>query len=137
MNFTFTHKAISFALSILVLFSTLSLTVTKHFCGDVLIDVAIFSEGENCGTKISGIESDAMLQKSCCKDEIHVIDGLSETTISSFDDLDVIQQHVLIAYSLSYVKLFKDLSEYVVPHQYYSPPKLIRDIQLLDETFLI
>lgn len=137
MKFTSIHKTISIALSFLVLFSTLSLTIEKHFCGDVLIDVAIFSESEKCSDDISNFATQETVKKSCCKDEIDVIEGLSEVTINSYDDIETIQKHVLIAYSFSYIKLFEDLPNFVIPHKDYSPPNIIKDIQLLDETFLI
>ncbi|WP_418638324.1 HYC_CC_PP family protein [Winogradskyella sp.] len=137
MKFSYTHKAFSIALSVLVLFSTLSLTIDKHFCGDVLVDVAIFSESEKCGMDISKKEATDMVKKSCCKNEIDVIEGISDLTFNSFEDLDVIKQQVLIAYSYSYINLFEGLPNLVIPHSNYLPPTLVKDIQLLDEVYLI
>lgn len=137
MKFLLTHKIVSVTLSFLVLFSTLSLTIEKHFCGDVLIDVAIFTETEKCGDDlIENIESN-LIKKTCCKDEIDIVEGLSEIAINSFEDLDDIQKQVLLAYSLSYINLFENLPELVIPHEGYSPPIIIRDIHVLDETYLI
>jgi hypothetical protein len=115
----------------------LSLTIEKHFCGETLVDVSIFSEVETCCGDVSDALEANIVKKSCCKNEVDVIDGLSEITINSFEDLDVIQQHVLFAYSFSYLSLFEDIPNVVIPHKDYSPPKLIKDIQVLDETFLI
>ncbi|WP_179351607.1 HYC_CC_PP family protein [Winogradskyella vidalii] len=137
MKFSNTHKTISFVLSFLVLFSTLSLTIEKHFCGDILIDVAIFSETEKCADDFFEIDEVATLKKGCCKDEIDVIEGLSEMTLKSFEDLDVLQQQVLIAYSYSYINLFEDLPNSFSPHKDYLPPILIKDIHRLDEVYLI
>ncbi|WP_178989784.1 HYC_CC_PP family protein [Winogradskyella schleiferi] len=137
MKISNTHKIFSIALSFLVLFSTLSLTIEKHFCGDTLIDVAIFSESEKCSDDISYSDNDSIMEKSCCKDEIDVIEGLSNVTLNSFEDLDLIQQYLLFAYSYSYINLFEDLSNSIVPHKDYSPPILIKDLQVLDETYLI
>ncbi|MBU2922985.1 hypothetical protein KO504_16665 [Winogradskyella psychrotolerans] len=137
MKFSYTHKAFSIALSVLVLFSTLSLTIDKHFCGDVLVDVAIFSESEKCGMDISKMEATDMVKKSCCKNEIDVIEGLSDLTFNSFEDFDVIKQQVLFAYSYSYINLFEGLPNLVIPHSNYLPPTLVKDIHLLDEVYLI
>jgi len=138
VKFTYTHKTISIALSLLVLFSTLSLTIEKHFCGDVLIDVAIFSESEKCGDAEFFKQKQADIVKiNCCKNEIDVIEGLSGVTLKSFEDLETIQQNVLFAYTYSYISLFADLSNSLFPHKDYSPPVLIEDIQVLDETYLI
>ena len=136
MKYTNTYKTTSIVLSFLVLFSTLSLTIEKHFCGDVLIDVAIFSETEKC-TDDTDILTSETAKKSCCKDEIDVLEGLSQLTTNSFEDLEDLQKQVLIAYSLSYINLYGGLPNIVIPHENYSAPILIKDIQVLDETYLI
>ena len=137
MKFSYLHKTFSVALSFLVLFSTLSLTIDKHFCGDVLIDVAIFSESKTCGMEVSKTEQTDVIEKSCCKNEIDVIEGISDLTINSFEDFDLIQQQVLFAYSYSYINLFEGLPNFVIPHSDYLPPTLVEDIHLLDEVYLI
>ena len=137
MKFSFADKAFSVALSFLVLFSTLSLTIEKHFCGDVLIDVAIFSESEKCSDDLVEVDATENIKKSCCKDEVDVLEGLSQLTTNSFEEIEDIQKQVLIAYSFSYINLFEDLPNLVIPHKDYIPPLLIKDIQLLDETYLI
>ena len=43
------HKIFSLSMALLVLMSTVSVTIEKHFCGDHLVDVAIFSDAEKCG----------------------------------------------------------------------------------------
>ena len=42
-------QLISMAMAVLVLISTLSVSIEKHYCGDHLVDVAIFAEAEKCG----------------------------------------------------------------------------------------
>lgn len=138
MKFTFTHKAVSIALSFLVLFSTLSLTIERSFCGDVLIDVAIFSESEKCGDiEVSKTQKADFLKIGCCKNEIDVIEGLSDITLNSFEDIETTQQNTLVAYTFYYINFYADLPNLRVPHKDYVPPILIEDIQVLDETYLI
>ena len=137
MKILLSHKIFSVALSFLVLFSTLSLTVEKHFCGDVLIDIAIFSESEKCAMEAFELEQEKITKISCCKDEIDILDGIDEITTTPFKDLDEIQKQVLVAYTYSYVNLFEGVSKKVIPHQLYDPPKLVKDIHVLHETFLI
>tara|TARA_R110000796_G_scaffold51547_11_gene121671 strand:+ start:1374 stop:1787 length:414 start_codon:yes stop_codon:yes gene_type:complete len=137
VKFSVTHKVFALSLSFLVMISSLSLTIEKHFCGETLVDVAIFTEAEKCSDDSSEVTATSTIKKNCCKDEIDVIDGLSEITVNSFEDLDTIQQHVLIAYSYTYIHLFEDLPNLVIPHKDYLPPKLIKDIHVLDETYLI
>lgn len=137
MRFQFKHRVSSVALSFLVLFSTLSLTVEKHFCGDTLIDVAIFSETEKCGDDFTGTIDSEIIVKSCCKDEIDVLEGLHQVAANSLEDLDILQKQVLFAYTNTYLNHVEGLLNRVIPHKDYSPPLLIKDIQVLDETYLI
>nr|WP_233192453.1 hypothetical protein [Gaetbulibacter sp. 4G1] len=120
-------------LTLLVLFSTVSFTIEKHYCGDVLVDVSVFVEAEKCEMEALEI----LQKKTCCKDEINVIQGQDELKFSSFDDLEFEQQQFLASFIYSYVNLFEGLSQQIVPHKNYSPPNLVRDIQVLNDTFLI
>lgn len=121
------------AMAFLVLFSTVSFTIEKHFCGDVLVDVSMFVEAEKCQ-----MESLELLQKkTCCKDEIDVVQGQDELNISSFDDLDFDSQQFITAFVFTYINGFESLPKETIPHKDYSPPNLIADIQVLDQVFII
>ena len=120
-------------LALLVLFSTVSFTVEKHFCGDVLVDVSVFTDVEKCAMEAMEMKQ----KKSCCKDEVDVVKGQDELKFNSFEDLDFEQQQFLTAYAYSCINLFEGLSKQIIPHKDYSPPNLIQDIQVLDEVFLI
>lgn len=121
------------AMAFLVLFSTVSFTIEKHFCGDVLVDVSMFVEAEKCQ-----MESLELLQKkTCCKDEIDVVQGQDELNISSFDDLDFDPQQFITAFVFTYINGFESLPKETIPHKDYSPPNLIADIQVLDQVFII
>ena len=129
----FLHKSFSIALALLVLISTVSFTIEKHFCGDVLVDVSMFAEAKKCA-----MESMEMLQKkSCCKDEIEIIQGQDELKFSSFDDLTYEHQQFFAAFTCSYINLFEGLPKQTIPHKDYSPPNLVADIQVLDQVFII
>ncbi len=127
------HKSFSMLLALLVLFSTVSFTVVKHYCGDTLVDVAIFSEAKACG----GMENDKSMKKSCCDDEVDVVKGQDQLKLSSFEDLDFEQQQFIDAFTFSYINSFENLPKETIPHKEYSPPDLVYDIQVLDEVFLI
>ncbi len=137
MKFSYLHKVFSVTLSFLVLFSTLSLTIEKHFCGDVLVDVAVFTQTEKCADDLPEIDETRIVKKTCCKDETHVIEGLNQLTTNSFEDLNDLQKQVLAAYTYSYINAIEGLPTSVILNKGYSPPIRIKDIQLLDETFLI
>ena len=120
-------------LAILVLFSIVSFTIEKHYCGDVLVDVSVFTEAEKCGMEALEI----LQKKTCCKDEINVVLGQDELKFSSFEDLDFTQQQFVTTFIYTYVNLFEGLSQQIIPHKDYSPPNLVTDIQVLDQVFTI
>lgn len=128
------HKTFSMLLALLVLFSTVSFTIEKHYCGDTLIDASVFSETKKCG-----MESMEMLQKkACCKDEVDVVKGQDELKFSTFEELDFSQQQFIAAYTAYiYSNIFVGLPQQIIPHKDYSPPNLVFDIQLLDAVFII
>ena len=136
MNVSFVHKTFSVALSFLVLFSTLSLIIETHFCGGTLVDVAVFTTTEKCAGDTTETNTDQIKNKACCKDEIAVIEGL-ELTTNSVEDLEQIKQQVLFVSSYAYTNWIQGLLDFVIPHKDNVPPKLVKDIHLLDETFLI
>lgn len=131
------HKSFSIALSFLVLFSTVSLTIEKHFCGDTLVAVSIFTEVEKCAMEASELEQAAITKKSCCKDQVNVIQGQEVLSSNTFEDLDLEQQQFLVTFTHSYFSLFEINLKQFIPHKEYSPPYIVEDIQLLNDTFLI
>lgn len=137
MKFSFLNRTIAVTLSFLVLFSTLSIAIEKHFCGGTLVDVAIFTKAKKCGTEMQDMNQSEIVKKSCCKDETEIINGQDELKINSFDDLPSIQKQILIAFNFSYINLFEGLPKKTIPNRDYSPPEIVKDIHVLDETYLI
>ena len=134
-------KITTMFMATLVLLSTFSFTVEKHFCGDFLVDVAYFGDADNCPSEESKKDAceikQAQKKKKCCKDEIHNIDGQDELQKESLSKLTFKQQAFIASYAISYQLLFKELKAQTVPHQFYSPPKLIPDLQVLHEVYII
>lgn len=124
-------------MAILVLLSTVSFTVEKHFCGDVLIDVAVFSDVEKCKMEAFEKELEKITKKSCCKDILDIVEGQDLLINKTFDDLDDESQQFLWIYSYVFHALFETLPKQYIPHKNYRPPNLIEDIQVLDQVFLI
>jgi hypothetical protein len=128
------HKAFSVILAFAVLFSTLSFTVEKHFCGDRLVDVAVFTDVKGCGMEMRKIEKEKI---PCCKDEVEIIKGQDDLKLDRYNDLSLSQALVLSAYIYSYGIVFESFPKQIIPHRHYLPPNLVADIQLLDQVFLI
>jgi hypothetical protein len=129
------HKSFSVLLALLVLFSTVSITIEKHFCGDILIDVAVFVEAQKC-SDVENMAHAEITKKPGCKDEINIVKGQDEL-LKSFDDLNFDQQQFITSFVYSYLNLFEGEPKKVIPHKDYSPPNLVRDILVLDQVFLI
>ena len=132
-------KIASISLAFLVLFSTLSFTVEKHYCGRFLVDVAVFSEAKGCGMeKMSHTETgESTLKKmSCCKDEVIVLEGQDELSVS-LKLLDLSQQIFIIPFEFDYIALFSYEEQNEIIFKEYSPPDLVKDIPVLHESFLI
>ena len=126
-------------MALLVLASTVSWTVGKHYCMGHLMDVSLFSQADDCGMGMDdstdGINA-MMDESSCCEDQLLIFGGQDDLKLS-FNDFNIDQQLFLVAFVHSYLNSFKVETVGAVSNEYYPPPILIKDIQLLDEVFLI
>ncbi len=126
-------------MGLLLLLSTISWKVEKHYCMGRLMNVALFTDAETCGMDMAMSMSEnswGETKNSCCDDEVIFVDGQDDLKIS-FNDLNVEQQSFLIVLTHTYLGAFQDVRQKPVPHEQYPPPLLIKDIQLLDEVYLI
>ena len=126
-------------MAFVVLFSTMSFTVSEHYCGHQLVDIGVFSKAESCGMELQkpSPTNDCELKKSdCCKDEIKQFQGQNELN-TDFSTLNFEQQLFIVSFIYSYVNVFEGLAVNIIPFKYYTPPLLVADIQVLDQTFLI
>ena len=133
------HRVFSCLMAFLLLASTTSWTIGKHYCMGHLVDVSLFEEAEDCGMAMTTSESDNLLisdENSCCNDELIVVEGQDDLQLS-FENISVDQQLFLVAFTYSYFNLVEISSERPLLNEYYPPPLIVKDIQLLDEVFLI
>lgn len=126
-------------MALLVLVSTVSFTVDKHFCGSMLMDMAIMHKAEACAMEkaMEQRTCDSSAEKpGCCSDEHIVIQGQDDLKMS-WKKISLDDQQFLISFTYSYLQSFEDYSRTRVTFDDYAPPLIIRDIQLLNESFLI
>jgi len=135
MNQKGVHKILSLAMAILLLLSTNSFILEKHFCGDVLIDTSIFSKVNSCD--VDETSKAALEKKSCCENELEIVKGQDKLKKTSSEDLQIDQHFLITTFIFSYINLFEGLPEQVIPHKDYSPPILVTDIQVLNQVFTI
>lgn len=122
-------------LSLLMICSTMSFAVEKHFCGEFLVDVSFTGQAEGCGMKSDDTVSQIM--KNCCKDEMHHIEGQDELQQHSVDDFNLEKQQFLTAFVISYKDLFIENESQKSSYKDFSPPDIPKDFQVAYQTFLI
>ena len=131
------HKVFSISLALLVLFSTVSFTIEKHFCGNTLVDVSLFTEADKCNMEALEVELEKITKKPCCKDTVDLIKGQDELNIGSNSKTKIINKHFATSLILTWLNLYDELPTQIIPHKNYSPPNLVFDRQVLDQVFLI
>ena len=126
-------------MALLVLFSTVSFTIDKHYCGSTLVDVAIFHKAKGCGMEMqnSSNKDCSITKKNCCKEEQIVIKGQDELKFSTIEDLNLDQQFFVATFVYTYNNLFDGLDNNLSSYAEYEPPLVIRRIYKIDETYLI
>ena len=132
------HKIMSLVLAFVVLFSTLSFTINMHYCGDTLVETAIYQKAKGCGMEMESPSSKdcSITKKNCCSDEQLVLDGQDELQLS-IDKISFEQQVFIASFIYTYINLFEGLDKNVTSYEEYRPPLVIRQIYKIDETYLI
>ncbi len=132
---SFLHKTGAALLAFLLLFSTLSFSVDMHFCGHSLVDLKLFNKAESCGMSMDDGLMEAM---GCCSDYGVVVLGQDNLELPVPTALQPppsfwapVQGGPIVA------ALFEPLRESFVPFKEYSPPKLVRNISVQQQVFLI
>lgn len=131
-------KIASFLMALLVLLSTFSFTIEKHFCGDFLVDVSYFGNAKDCSgeSDVDGCDISVAKKKNCCKEEIAQIEGQDDLRNTSLEQITIKQQFALV-FAITYHHLFLSYKKQIDHNKEYSPPKLVANIQVLHEVFLI
>ena len=132
------HKIASFLMAVVVLFSTMSFTIDMHYCGDTLVDTAIFSKVHTCGMEMQKFNTKecSVKKKNCCSDEQIVIDGQDELK-SAFSSLSIDQQLFATSFVYAYINLFEGLDKNIISYRDYTPPLVEKTIYKLDESYII
>ncbi|MDX6746523.1 hypothetical protein SHK09_06950 [Polaribacter sp. PL03] len=132
------HKIMSFVMAIVVLFSTMSFTVSMHYCGDNLVETAMFQKAKGCGMEMDkpSTEDCKVIKKNCCNDEQLVVDGQDELQLQ-VDTISFEQQLFIASFVYTFSTLFDTLNTNKPSYQAYRSPLIDKQIFKLDETYLI
>ena len=125
-------------MAFVVLFSTMSFSVNMHYCGETLMDSAIFKKAETCGMEMENplTDSCSISKKNCCSDEIFVVDGQDELQLQ-VEKISFEQQVFIASFVYTYINLFEGLDKNVSSFEEYKPPLVVKQIFKIDETYLI
>ncbi len=132
------HKIMSILMAFVVLFSTMSFTINMHYCGDTLVETAIFQKAEGCGMEMGNTSTEGceITKKNCCDDKQLVVDGQDELQLS-VDNITFEQQVFIASFVYTYINLFEGLDKNISSFEEYRPPLIVRQIFKIDETYLI
>tara|TARA_R110002049_G_scaffold88768_3_gene223798 strand:+ start:2708 stop:3124 length:417 start_codon:yes stop_codon:yes gene_type:complete len=133
------NKIISMTLALLVFATSMSYAVEMHFCAENLVDFSFFNNSDTCAQSGNDefLKNCAISEVPCCSSEQILIEGQDNLVKVNFEDLTYSQQLFLASFTYSYINLFEGLDRKSVPFVTYAPPLLVRDILVLDQTFLI
>ena len=126
-------------MALIVVFSTMSFMVDMHYCGDQLVDLAVFSDAKPCNMLMKQDKSKSIcsvMKKNCCTDEQIAIAGQDELVIAK-DILNLDQQIFVVAFIYTYSNLFEGKDKKVHSLGDHPPPLLVKDLPVLYESFLI
>ena len=128
----------SLAMTFVVLCSTMSFTVNMHYCGDTLVESAIFQKAKGCGMEMEkpSTEECSITKKNCCDDKQLAIEGQDELQLQ-VDKITFEQQVFIASFVYTYINLFEGLDSNVSTYEEYKPPLVIRQLYKIDETYLI
>ena len=132
------HKILSIAMAFVVLLSTLSFTISKHYCGDTLVDTSLFSKAKSCGMEMqnSSNKDCSIIKKNCCSEEQQLVEGQDNLKLD-FTKFDLQQKIFVSTFVYTYINLFEGITKESIHFKDYSPPLIVKDIHALDEVYLI
>lgn len=132
------HKTMSLCMALVVLCSTMSFTINMHYCGDTLVETVVFKKTKGCGMEMQKPTSEgcAITKKNCCDDQQLIVEGQDELQLQ-MDKLSFEQQLFITSFFYAYSNRFEDLEKNLVSYKDYKPPRVIRRLFKLDESYLI
>ncbi|MCL5130352.1 hypothetical protein [Algibacter sp. L4_22] len=132
------HKIMSFVMTIVVLCSTMSFTMNMHYCGDSLVETALFHKAKGCGMDMQkpATKDCKITEKNCCSDKQLVVDGQDELQLQ-VDAISFEQQLFIASFVYTYTNLFEGSDHTDSTLEAYKPPLVNKQLFKLDETYLI
>jgi len=132
----------SLLLAFIVLFSTVSFSVDKHYCGDMLFSKTVFSHADDCHMQPhsdcdeENFSQNKSLDNGCCQNIQEFIKGQNlEQKALQIASLDIQKIAIVVDFnSFDFDAIYKPVA---YTYQDYSPPLLVKNIPVLVQTFRI
>jgi|TARA_B110000967_G_scaffold209963_1_gene268987 hypothetical protein len=131
-------KIASILMAFVVLLSTMSFTVSMHYCQGELVDTAVFQKAHSCGMEQSSqmISDESNMMEGCCNDTEITIEGQDDLKLPVID-LTLDQQVLITTFIHTYNNLFITFEENDDLYFDNHPPFKVKQIFKLGETYLI
>ncbi|WP_224489930.1 HYC_CC_PP family protein [Robertkochia flava] len=132
-------KISAMLMAFVVMFSTMSFSINKHYCMDHLVDVSLILPAEDCGMDMMMAETTKGEQVDatpCCSEEHILIEGQDEVSPAQ-DGSSEVPQVVIAAFMYSFSLFFEEETPERPEFKDYSPPLLIKDLPVFYESYLI
>ena len=135
------QNIVTFLMALLVLFSSLSFGVSKHYCAGEVSEVSYFVEVNGCEmpkqvAACDTSKTESIEKKSCCETKYQFVDGndfpsKKINTLVSFDTQIAVIHVLSFSFSLSQENLYSKSF-----FQYHSPP-ILKNRVVVYESYLI
>lgn len=136
---TILRKSVALFMALVVLTTTVTMTIDMHYCGDVMVDLAIFKPAQDCGmdTDITTNTKTTLSSKSCCSDQQVVLES-QDNYQSTSSDLQTSNAFYIAPSQPVYNQVaFTIAPQRTAVSKQYRRPHEVPDFTILYQTFLI
>ena len=119
------------------MFSTVSFSVEKHYCGTNLVDIAVFFVDHEDVESFCTTEETKVTKESCCKEIIEFYEGQELIQNTSFNDIKLSPQLSFSTVVSSYNDYIQYSTQRAIIVDEYSPPNLDIDRLIQHQVFRI
>lgn len=137
MKNNFAHRVLALGLSLMVLFSTVSFSVEKRYCGSDLKEVSVFFMNHEHQESPCSDNQVTIAKGDCCIDVVEFVQRDEIVQNMSFEDTDVHQETFDSTQVFSFESFFLDTHLTAPNFKTYVPPNLVVDKTIHHQVFLI
>lgn len=128
------RKTIAVLLSVFVLFSSFSYCLSIHYCGQNIVDIALFGNAKTCSMES---EVDLDLKKSCCADRNIFIESEDYLSSKEFEKQAIKKVEILLVKLNFPIGILSEEQSIGYVKKHYTPPLIEHDITLVVQSFLL